>query len=709
MKALLLHGLLALATAATAAPLDSHPPAALSPLTQQAPTAYLAAQLVTMNHYQALPLDDALSARIFDQFVKALDPQRIFFVEADIAQLGRFRLRLDDAILDEDLSAPFAIFNLCTRRAYQRLSYARSLLAAGFDFSRKEHYQYDRENGRRAAWPKSEREVRELWRQRVKNDWLRLKLAGKDAPAIVDILERRYAQAEKRIARLRSEDVFEKFMNAYLGSIEPHSDYLGPQAATELDIALRLSLVGVGTTVSEKNDYITIIELTPGGPASLSGQLRVGDRIVGAAQGENGPMTEIIGWRLADAAPLIRGAAGSLVRLEVLPGQVGPDGPTHVVSLVRRKIGMADEAARSTIIPVAQGTLTRRIGVIELPAFYADFAAQQKGDPGFKSASRDVAMLLAELKAQSVDAVLIDLRDNGGGSISEAIELTRLFIDQGPVVQQRDAHGDVSVAHLTLAGVAWDGPLGLLINRRSASAAEIFAAAIQDYQRGLLIGEASFGKGTAQTLIDLDQLAHNDRAKFGELKLTVAQIFRINGESTQLRGVTPDISFPHLPARSSAGESSLDHALPWRQLKAVDFSPAAGLKALRPILLARHQARVRNDLDFQLLREDLAELERWRTTNQVSLNEAERRKENEAQQTRQRSRSERRNTAQGVGASAAPGADTFAVTDSGLLDDEEPLPAPAGRKARDFFLIEAARIVGDEVDLLESPRARPRG
>ena len=360
--------------------------------------------------------------------------------------------------------------------------------------------------------------MRELWRKRVKNDWLRLKLAGKDDKSIVEILDKRYDNFLKRIGRVKSADAFQTFMNAYTMAIEPHTNYMGPRAAEEFDISMRLSLVGIGAVLAEMDDYTTIRELVPGGPASLSGQLKIGDRIVGVAQGEGGVMTDVLGWRLDDTVALIRGAPDSVVLLDVLPADAGPDGKHKLVSLIRKTISLEEQAAKASVHSIMDGKATRRIGVISLPSFYEDFAARQKGVQDYKSATRDVARLLDELKKEKVDSVLIDLRNNGGGSLAEAVELTGLFIDKGPVVQQRNASGEISVESDTQAGVAWDGPLGVLINRGSASASEIFAAAIQDYGRGLIIGEPSFGKGTVQSMIDLDQVAKNSKPQFGELK-----------------------------------------------------------------------------------------------------------------------------------------------------------------------------------------------
>jgi carboxyl-terminal processing protease len=552
----------------------------------------------------------------------------------------------------------------------------------------------------------------EVWRKRVKNDWLRLKLAGKSDKNIVEVLDKRYDNFLKRIGRVKSADVFQTFMNAYTMAIEPHTNYLGPRAAEDFAISMRLSLVGIGAALAELDEYTTIRELVPGGPAILSGQLKIGDRIVGVAQGESGVMTDILGWRLDDTIALIRGAADSVVVLDVLPADTGPDGKHKLVSLVRKTISLAEQAAKASVRPViVDGTVTRRVGVISLPSFYEDFAARQKGVKDYKSATRDVARLLDELKQQKVDSVLIDLRNNGGGSLMEAVDLTGLFIDKGPVVQQRNAGGEISVESDTVAGVAWDGPLGVLINRSSASASEIFAAAIQDYGRGLIIGETSFGKGTVQTMVDLDQVAKNKKPQFGELKMTVAQFFRINGGTTQLRGVKPDILFPAASDGENFGESSFDNALPWTQIKAADYSPAGDLKGLLPILVPLHEARVKQDKDFQDLQEDIAEFKLQRKKNLVSLNEAERRKERDAQEARLKSRESRKDTGNGAhedmlgmepaaDKGTAPGDDGLQAGERNLANE---LAAEKARKnAKDVLLNEAVQILSDEVGVLKT-------
>ncbi|MEQ1602177.1 MAG: carboxy terminal-processing peptidase [Methylophilaceae bacterium] len=680
--------------------------APISPLQQQSQAAYLSAEVFSRYHYKSVPLDDATSSKIFDNYLKALDGEKVFFIQADINQFANARTKLDDAILNEDLSIPFAIHNLYQQRLTERINYARSLLKQGFDFKTNESYQYARE---KAAWPKSEEELNDLWRKRVKNDWLRLKLAGKDTKNITDTLNKRYDNSLKSIAKVKSDDVFQSFMNAYAMTIDPHTNYFGIRASEDFDISMRLSLVGIGAVLQDKDEYTTIRELVAGGPAALSGKLNVGDRIVGVGQGEKNPPTEVLGWRLDDTVALIRGAEDSVVLLDVLPAEAGPDGKHKLIALVRKKISLDNQAAKKSIIEVKEGDTTRHIGVISLPGFYQDFTARQKGDKNYKSATRDVARLLEELKKDKVDSVLVDLRNNGGGSLDEAVELTGLFIDKGPVLQQRDSKGNIKVETDVNDGLAWNGSLGVLINRASASASEIFAAAIQDYGRGIVIGEPSFGKGTVQSVVNLDQLARNEQPRYGELKMTIAQFFRINGGTTQLRGVTPDISLPSMTNAEDYGESSYDNALPWTQIQAADYKPTGNLTDIVPLLTATHNARISKDKDFQFLQQDIAELVSLRKKNLISLNEAERRKERATQEAKLKSREKATESVKTGKTSDKKAIATKSATpqDDGLLSNERNLSADialekARKDAKDVLLTEAAHILSDEVGLLKA-------
>ncbi|MDB5952741.1 MAG: tail-specific protease, partial [Massilia sp.] len=641
-----------------------------------------------------------------------------------IDQFDVVRNKLDDAINNENLTLPFSIYNVYQQRFNQRMAFARDLIKGKFDFSTDETFQLDRE---KAAWPKNEEEARDLWRRRVKNDYLRLKLAGKDDKSIRETLDKRYDNYQTRMRKLNNEDVFQMFMNAYAMSIEPHTNDLGPRSAENFDIAMRLSLEGIGAVLQSRDEYTVVREVVPGSPAGLSGKLKVGDRIVGVAQGDTTPFTEVLGWRIDDVVQLIRGAKDSTVRLDVLPADSGTDGKHTQISLVRKKISMEEQSAKKSIIEVRDSGVKRRIGVISLPTFYLDFDARRRGDKDFKSATRDVSRILGELKKEKVDNVLIDLRNNGGGSLIEAIELTGLFIDKGPVVQQRNAEGKIEVESDTNGGLAWDGPVGVLINRGSASASEIFAAAIQDYGRGLIIGEPSFGKGTVQQLLSLDKFAPSDKVHYGELKMTIAQFFRINGGTTQLRGVVPDIKLPVMSDNESFGESSYDNALPWTSIKPANYVPAGDLKELFAPLQKRHDVRIAKDKDFQYLNEDIAEMRKLRKENAISLNETVRRKERDTQEARAKLR-EGRLAAQspadafGTGAEGKDSRSKVPVPtkqakalalkgaarqDDGLQADERNLAAElaaekAAKNAKDVLLQETAHILADEAAMLKT-------
>lgn len=672
----------------------------LKPLQYQPQAAQLTARLIGEHHYKTVALDDALSKKMFDQYLKSLDSERMIFVQADVDQWIGARTQLDDAIRSGDLAIPFAILNVYAKRAIERYTYARSLLKTGFDFQQKEDYQYLRE---KEPWVKSEDEIHELLRKRVKNDWLQLKLAGKDDKEIVETLDKRYGNFVKRMGKLKSEDAFQIFMNAYTMSVEPHTNYMGPRTSEDFDISMRLSLVGIGAVLEDKDDYTTIKELVPGSPAALSGKLKAGDRILGVAQGDKSAMVDVVGWRLDDTVALIRGAADSVVILDVIPAGAGPDAEHQLVTLIRKKISLEEQAAKKSILTLDGEGAPHRIGVISLPTFYEDFEARQKGERDFKSAARDVSRLLSELKAEKVDGVLIDLRNNGGGSLTEAIELTGLFAGSGPVVQQRDAHGEITVAKATAPGVAWDGPLAVLINRGSASASEIFAAAIQDYRRGLVIGETSFGKGTVQTMVNLDQIARTQKPQLGDLKLTIAQFFRINGSTTQLRGVTPDIRLPATSDADHFGESSYDNVLPWMHIKAVDYRAATGLHDVLPILKQRHDRRVAKDQDYQNLLEDIAELNQRRKQSLISLNEAERRKERDTREARLKSRENDGNVGLKLSTKSAETRSEDASAHAN--EDGKEVHQKPGVNAKDALLSEAIHILGDEVELLRTHTA----
>jgi carboxyl-terminal processing protease len=664
----------------------------LKPTQQQAEAAQLTAEFLQRFHYKPVKLDDVLSARIMDRFIDALDPDRLIFLQADVESFKTRSKEIDDGIKNQDLSIPFAIYNIYGERIDERMTFARQLLNEKFDFSSNESYSIARD---KKPWPASTAERDALWRKRIKNDWLRLKLAGKEDAAIRDTLTKRYENTLARANKSKADDVFQLFMAAYTTSVDPHTDYFGANASAEFDISMKLSLVGIGAVLQERDEFTTIRELTAGGPAQLSGKLLVGDRIVGVGQGKDGAIKEVVGMRLDEVVQLIRGDKDSVVRLEILPADAGPDGQHRIISLVRDKISLDKQAAQKSVFTLQQGEKTRKIGIIKLPAFYEDIEARRKGDKNYRSASRDVARLLGELKQEKVDGVLLDLRNNGGGSLSEAIDLTGLFVGKGPVVQQRNAKGEIQVESDKLQSPAWTGPLGVLINRGSASASEIFAAAIQDYDRGVIIGEPSFGKGTVQTVVNLDEVAQSPTPKFGELKFTIAQFFRVNGGTTQLRGVTPDIRLPGLFNLKTVGEESFDNALPWTEIKATKYRKFGAAKALLPQLQQRHDERVKANPAFQRFVEDVDALAKQRDKATISLNEKERRAEIEAASKRAR--------AEGENGDEASVDDGLQANERSLSDDLA--REKARQSAKDTLQDEAASIV---IDLADLQNGRPQ-
>jgi len=669
------------------------------PTLAHAKAALTTAHLLSHYHYQAPPLDDELSAQIFDRYLKALDPAHLFFLQSDINDFSWARTKIDDAILQGKLEIPFLIFERYTVRVKKMQGIIQGLLSGNFNFTTNESFEPDRSE---VPWAASDNELREVWRKRIKNDWLRLRLAGNDDNSIRRTLLKRYGHALNRSIKLSSDDVFQVFMNAWANALEPHTNYLGPRAAEDFAISMKLSLVGIGALLQERDDYVIVRELIPGGPALRSGKVNPGDRIVGVAQSEKAPFVDVTGWRVDEVVPLIRGKHNSIVVLDILPADAMPDAAHRRVTLVRDTIRLENQAASGSIHEIRDNETLRKVGIIKLPSFYQDTEARRKSPTQFLSATRDVSRIIAEFKRDKIDALLIDLRNNAGGSLDEAISLTGLFIDSGPVVIQQDARGQTRVERIPTPGRAWEGPLGVLINRASASASEIFAAAIQDYGRGIVIGEDSFGKGTVQTLIDLDELEHASQRRYGEVKMTIAQFFRVSGGTTQLRGVTPDIALPSLIDPKSFGESAYDNALPWTRISPVEFRSAGNIASLLPTLALRHEQRVAQDKDFLQLKEKVVELKTWRSQKTISLKESTRRAE--------RDRLEARAKAHGKKSIELPDGEDIVdgeVGDDGLLANERSLSnqlaAEKARKAaRDVLLVESANIIGDMVSILRA-------
>jgi len=651
--------------------------------------------------YRPRALDDALSQTVFKDYFEALDGSKLYFTAADVERFAALRTGFDDAIKQGEVAPANEIFALYQKRAVERMDYARGLLKQDiFDFGSDEKWYSDRED---APWAKDAAELDALWKQAVRNDWLRLKLAGKPAEEIARTLDKRYANQAKTALELDGEDAFQAFMNAYANSIDPHTDYFNPRAAERFNQSMSLSLEGIGAVLQKQDDVVVIREIVPGGPADLSDKLDPGDRVIGVGQGAGGQMEDVIGWRIDDVVEKIKGPKGTQVRLDVVPGEAMLDSKPVRIVITRAKVRLEEQAAKSKVIeiPAAGDMPLRRIGVIELPAFYQDFEGRRTNKGDYASATRDAARLLEGFKSQRVDGVVMDLRNNGGGSLNEAVELTGLFIDQGPVVQVRESGGRVAVEGDRNGGVAWDGPLAVLINRGSASASEIFAGAIQDYGRGLVIGETTFGKGTVQNLVDLDRWPANNGQQFGQVKLTIAQFFLPGGSSTQHKGVVPDIAFPVTVDASEFGESTYDNAIPWERIAAVDHERYGNFKPLLPRLDTLHDARVAQDREFQWLLEDVAEFKAERAKKYVSLNEAERRAERDRQAAKRKVRQEQRKA---LGLPLDPLADDS--DDDGLAANERNVVEDAAREKAaeerpDPLLRETAAILADAATLLQ--------
>ncbi|BAO45170.1 carboxy terminal-processing peptidase [Thiolapillus brandeum] len=595
------------------------PQESLIPDNSQRQTALILNRVLERYHYRKVPLDDKLSEKILNRYLEALDPNKSFFTQADIDGFSHYRHELDDAISSGRLEPAFEIFRRFRQRVDQRVDLALKLLKENkFDFTRKETYRFDRED---APWAKNETQIEDQWRKRVKNDILGLRLAGKDDKKIRETLEKRYTTMRRRVHQLDAGSAFQTFVNAYALSIEPHTSYMSPERSENFDISMRLSLQGIGAVLRSDDEYTVIQKVVPGGPADKSGQLHAGDKIVGVGQGEKGEVEDIIGWPLQDVVEKIRGKKDTLVRLNVLPKAAGASAPVKTVVIQRDKIKLEDQAAKSSIIE-ADGM---RFGVIDLPAFYRDFRGQAAGEKDFRSTTRDVRKLIDKLVKDHVDGIIVDLRNNGGGSLTEATELTGLFIPHGPVVQVKDSQGHIDVERDSDPEEAYTGPLAVLVNRNSASASEIFAAAIQDYGRGLIIGEPTFGKGTVQSLVDLGQFSRH-KQDLGRLRLTIAQFFRVRGGSTQHKGVIPDVQFPTAEGSGKHGESSLDNALPWASIKPAEYHPVSKAPQLA-MLQHKHEVRVAKDPGFNFLVEQNQEINRMEARKEVSLVEAERKKE----------------------------------------------------------------------------------
>jgi carboxyl-terminal processing protease len=630
--------------------LQAHPQAPvagdLTPQRQHPLVARVLASLLMQYHYNHPTLNDSASSELLDNYIRSLDYSRLYFLAEDISAFEKYRMALDDSLLDGQVGPAFLIFNKFKQRSGERLAHVSKLLEKEFDFSADENYQPNREN---APWAKSPAALDELWRQRLKNEALELMLTGKDWPAIASTLNKRYANFRIRLEQLGAEDVFQYFMNALSEYYDPHTNYMSPISSENFNIGMRLSLEGIGALLNSEDEYTKVVEIVPGGPADRSKQLWPNDKIVGVAQGDDGKMVDVINMKLDDVVQMIRGKKETVVRLEIIPAGSPAGSPTKTIRLVRDKVVLEDRAAKSDTVEVTQGGHQHRIGVITIPTFYSNLDGRQRGENDYKSTTRDVRRLLAELKEAQVEGILIDLRRNGGGSLQEAIELTGLFIKDGPVVQVRNSNGEVEQQRDPDPSIIYDGPLAVLVDRVSASASEIFAAAIQDYKRGVILGAQTYGKGTVQNLLDLNRVIRSNEAdKYGQLKITMAKFYRINGGTTQHRGVIPDIVFPSIYDEADFGESREKHALSWDQIPSTRYTPEDHVSKYLEALRLQSQKRVAANAEFRYLAEDLARLKQEKTENAVSLQESARKNAREKLEAQRLARVNERRQAKGL-------------------------------------------------------------
>jgi carboxyl-terminal processing protease len=603
----------------------------LKPVGRHEQIGMMVTEFVEQSHYLHAAVDDELSSKILDRYIESLDNNRMYFLASDIEAFEKYRYQLDDMVRTEPLDPVFEMFEVYRTRVRERLNFAIQQLDIKPDYSIDEEYVFDRTE---LPWATDTAELDELWRQRVKNDALNLALADKNWEESKEVLQKRYARFLTRMDQLKSDDVFETFMNAFAHTLDPHSSYLSPRNSEEYRIQMSLSYFGIGASlqVGEDNAMVAVINIIPGGPAAMDGRLQPADRITAVGQGKDGEMEDVIGWRLDDVVDLIRGEAGTVVRLQILPDGALPGAPQKILDLTRNQVKLEEQAAKSKIIQVPRDGREWSIGVIDVPSFYRDYRALSRGDKDYKSTTKDVKRLISELEDQGIDGLIIDLRDNGGGHLTEATALSGLFIDNGPVVQLRHENGRINRLDDPdpVPRVAYSGPLTVLVNRYSASASEIFAAAIQDYQRGVIVGQQTFGKGTVQNLYALDQYVRVPEGEsLGQLTLTMGKYYRITGESTQHRGVSPDIVLPSHIDKTQVGESARETALPWDTIRTTQFEPSAPLESTISSLTASHISRTQRDPDYQYLVEGIKDIAEIRAKTKVSLNLELRRTERE--------------------------------------------------------------------------------
>jgi len=594
-------------------------------------------------NYKKVKVNDSISSVVLDKYIKDLDPYKYYFLASDIKEFEKFRFSLDDDFRAGSLNAPFYIFNVYLKRYNEWIAYSLNQIKAKYDFNQNDSYVFDRE---KMPWATSTTALNDIWKKKVKYELVNLKIAGTPEAKNIETLTKRYQNLKSQASKVNNQDIFQTIMDAFTETIDPHTNYFNPSNAQAFNEDMARSFEGIGARLQLENEVLKISEIIPGGPAFKSKLLSAGDRIVGVAQG-SAEFEDIIGWRIENSVAKIKGPKGTKVRLKIIPVGMDLSSKPVIVELVREKIVMEEQSAKKKVQTIQSDGKPFKIGIITVPAFYADFKAARAGDPNYKSTTRDVRLLIDTLKNRDkVDAIVMDLRANGGGSLVEAIDLTGLFIDKGPVVQVKDIKGAIEVDEDTNAGAIWEGPFGVMVDRLSASASEIFAGAIQDYGRGIIMGTQTYGKGTVQSSIDMNQLVNPSilqrlaalvgknvaggaagkdgvtPPQLGQINLTMAKFYRITGSSTQHKGVMPDIEFPSLYPMDKIGEDTEKSALPWDEIKKSNFTPVADLSPIKPELIKLHKERMAKSLDYKILNQDIADMKKREKEVSITLNEA---------------------------------------------------------------------------------------
>jgi len=651
-------------------------------------------------HYEKQRLDDDLSGKIYDLYLESMDGTHSYFLASDIEEFEQYRFKLDDGLIKGNLDAPFIMYNRLQQRVTERLSFLLKQLpekAQKYDFSRNEQLSLDREN---VEWSKSTSDLDDLWRKRLKNSILNLRLADKEDDAIYELLSKRYQNQLNRTHLANEDDGFQVYMNAVTHAFDPHTAYFSPRNTENFNINMSLSLQGIGAVLQTEDEHTKVVRLVPAGPADKAGQLEPADKITGVGQGDE-EIVDVIGWRLDEVVDLIRGAKGTTVRLEIIPSDAN-DLKTKVINIVRDEVKLEEQSAQKEIIEIPQGDKTLKIGVIDIPTFYIDFQGRQEGKKDFKSTTRDVERLVNELKEENVEGIVIDLRNNGGGSLDEALNLTDLFIDRGPVVQVRYSNGYVQVLpeHKNQKpGIVYDGPIAVLTNRLSASASEIFAGAIQDYGRGIIVGGQTFGKGTVQSVLPLEH---------GQLKLTQAKFYRVSGDSTQHQGVIPDILFPSLFDKEKIGESALDEALAWDTIRPAGYQAKRDFQQWLPVLRENHQNRIETNPDFIYLHNQKDLMTELRQRTDITLNEKQRKQEREDNEQQRLAIENKRRKAKGMELLTEQKSSDKKKEDDKAKEGEEKESKDKEEddKEPDALLLETGKILTDLMELNNIPATK---